>query len=72
MGAAREQGGRLLVQPRYRCPGQAAEVRPLGEGKWRVVFDEPQRALSPGQICAFYEGRELLGGGIFEQIERAG
>jgi tRNA-specific 2-thiouridylase len=28
----------------------------------------PQRALTPGQICALYDGELLLGGGIFEDI----
>ena len=33
-----------------------------------LEFSEPQRALTPGQICALYEGEKLLGGGIFEEI----
>jgi ABC-type spermidine/putrescine transport system permease subunit II len=33
-----------------------------------LVFDEAQRALTPGQICALYEGDQLLGGGVFEEI----
>lgn len=64
---------RLQAQPRYRCPGQDAELVPAEEdGKWEVRFDVPQRALAPGQICAFYDGEELLGGGIFERIDYAG
>lgn len=60
--------GRLHAQPRYRCPGQPAQVEEDSPGKLLVTFDVPQRALSPGQICAFYDGEELLGGGIFEEI----
>ena len=60
---------RLHVQPRYRCPGQPSLVEDAGGGRVQVSFDEPQRALAPGQICAFYNGDELLGGGIFEHIE---
>lgn len=59
---------RLQAQPRYRCPGQDARVEVGGEGLLTVEFDRPQRALSPGQICAFYDGEELLGGGIFQEI----
>jgi tRNA-specific 2-thiouridylase len=33
-----------------------------------LVFDEPQRALTPGQICALYDGDRLLGGGVFATI----
>lgn len=60
---------RIQVQPRYRCAGQDAFVSPgEAEGKLVVEFDAPQRALSPGQICAFYAQEELIGGGIFERI----
>lgn len=60
---------RLQAQPRYRCPGQDALVRMDEDGTLQVDFEEPQRALAPGQICAFYEGDELLGGGIFQRID---
>jgi tRNA-specific 2-thiouridylase len=62
----------MQVQPRYRCAGQDAVVSPAGAGKHEEGFDVPQRALSPGQICGFYEGEELRGGGIFERIEYSG
>lgn len=60
---------RLHVQPRYRCPGQPSQIEAAGDGRVRVHFDTPQRAVAPGQICGFYNGDELLGGGIFETIE---
>lgn len=60
--------GRYQVQPRYRCAGQEAEVEELAGGRVAVTFVVPQRALAPGQICAFYSGDELLGGGIFETV----
>ncbi len=60
---------RMDVQPRYRCPGQPALVENAGEGRVSITFDTPQRALAPGQICAFYDGEEMLGGGIFESID---
>jgi tRNA-uridine 2-sulfurtransferase len=58
----------MQAQPRYRCPGQDATVQRHDETTVEVIFDRPQRALAPGQICAFYAENELLGGGVFEKI----
>jgi tRNA-uridine 2-sulfurtransferase len=62
---------RLNAQPRYRCPAGSAQYTPYErEDGWaaELVFDEPQRALTPGQICALYDGEQLLGGAVFESI----
>ena len=63
---------RLNAQPRYRHAGAPASITPLDDGLGvEVVFDIPQRALTPGQICAFYggtNGEVLLGGGVFDEI----
>ena len=48
---------------RRDCP---ATVEPLGEGRVRVRFDEPQRACAPGQSAVFYQGDAVLGGGFLE------
>ncbi|MBR6905830.1 MAG: tRNA 2-thiouridine(34) synthase MnmA, partial [Selenomonadaceae bacterium] len=40
---------------------------PLEDGQARVEFDEPQRAVTPGQSVVFYEGDYVLGGGIIEE-----
>lgn len=58
----------LQAQPRYRCPAGNATFRPLGDGRAELEYREPQRALTPGQICALYEGDHLLGGAVFESI----
>jgi tRNA-specific 2-thiouridylase len=34
----------------------------------RLVFDEPQRAVTPGQAVVFYDGELVLGGGTIEQV----
>lgn len=62
------RGGRAEVQPRYRAKSEGVEVEELGEGRVRLRFARAQRALTPGQICAFYDGGRLLGGGIFERV----
>ncbi len=62
-------GGRFGVQPRYRTRDAPAAVTPVGDGRLEVCFEHPQRAVTPGQICAFYEGERLLGGGVVERVE---
>jgi tRNA-specific 2-thiouridylase len=37
-----------------------------------VHFDRRQRALTPGQAVAFYDGEELIGGGVLERAFRQG
>jgi tRNA-specific 2-thiouridylase len=63
--AAPEPAGpvRATVQIRYRHPAAPATVSPLGAGRARVEFDQPQLAVTPGQAVVFYEGDEVLGGG---------
>ncbi len=59
----------ILAQPRYRTPAVEAELIIGGDGDAEVIFREPQRALTPGQVCAFYEGEVLLGGAVFTEID---
>lgn len=60
--------GNLLAQPRYRSEAVAVEAEVVENGGVMLTFAKPQRALTPGQICAFYDGERLLGGGVFEEI----
>lgn len=66
--------GRVMAQPRYRAAAVPAACSSLGDGKYRLDFDVPVRALALGQVCAFYapdedRGERLLGGGFFEGID---
>jgi tRNA-specific 2-thiouridylase len=54
---------------RSRHPPSPAQVFPLPEGKVRVVFQERQRAITPGQAVVFYQGEKVLGGGWIEKVE---
>jgi tRNA-specific 2-thiouridylase len=70
-GADLTQMRRLEGQPRYRCPAGHADYRPFQREDGlcaELVFDQAQRALTPGQICALYDGERLLGGGVFESV----
>lgn len=48
---------------RSRSPAAEALVIPLGDGRAKVAFAAPQRALAPGQAVVFYREDEVLGGG---------
>ena len=54
---------RVQVRTRYKQVEAAATVYPPENGTVRVVFDTPQRALTPGQAVVFYQGDTVLGGG---------
>ncbi len=52
---------------RYRQADQACTLL-SGQGEsWRIRFDQPQRAVSPGQSVVLYRGDECLGGGIIDE-----
>lgn len=51
------------VQTRYRQHPVPATVFPLGDGLAHVVFDEPVKAVTPGQVVVFFGGDRVLGGG---------
>jgi tRNA-specific 2-thiouridylase len=55
---------RARVKIRYRHAEAAATIRPLPGGRAEVLFDELQRAITPGQGAVFYDGDVCLGGGF--------
>ncbi len=60
---------RLKAKLRYRQREQPALAIPMEDGGVRLVFDEPQRAPTPGQAAVFYDGDEVLGGGVLRRSE---
>jgi tRNA-specific 2-thiouridylase len=54
---------RAAVRVRYRHEAAAATIVPLPDARAQITFDEPQRAITPGQATVFYRGDEVLGGG---------
>jgi len=60
---------RCRAKTRYRQPDQTCTITESGDGM-RVVFDDAQRAVTPGQSVVFYDGDICLGGGVIEQTWR--
>jgi tRNA-specific 2-thiouridylase len=56
------------VKIRYRHNPSPAEVRLIDPKRARVIFDKAQRAITPGQSAVFYDGEEVLGGGIVGKV----
>jgi len=54
---------RTRVQIRHRHDPSPALVTPRDDGGVLIVFDAPERAITPGQAAVFYEGDEVVGGG---------
>ena len=57
---------RCKAKIRYRQKEQWANVIPTGADTVHVTFDEPQRAITPGQAAVFYDGDTVLGGGTIK------
>ncbi len=64
------EGHGLEAKVRYRSPSVPARVEPGGEGEWWIWFDEPQKAVTPGQAAVLYRGDEVLGGGTILEARR--
>lgn len=65
-GAAPELPLPCRAKVRYRQPDQACSIQPSGDGL-RVLFEQPQRAVTPGQSVVFYQGERCLGGAVIER-----
>jgi tRNA-specific 2-thiouridylase len=58
---------RVAVKIRHKHQPAAATMESCGPEEVLVTFDEPQRALTPGQAAVFYDGDIVVGGGWIEQ-----
>ncbi|HOL58215.1 MAG TPA: tRNA 2-thiouridine(34) synthase MnmA [Spirochaetota bacterium] len=59
---------RAKVRIRYRHTEDDATIYPLSEDKIKVIFDRPQRAITPGQVAVIYNNDIVLGGGFIESF----
>ena len=58
---------RCTVKTRYRQTDVPCTIEPIDDESIKVIFDEPQIAVTPGQSAVFYLDEVCLGGGIIEQ-----
>jgi tRNA-uridine 2-sulfurtransferase len=59
---------RAQVQVRYRSTPTPVTVIPLENSRVRLVFEQPQFSITPGQAAVWYDNDQVLGGGIIEQF----
>ena len=64
-------GKNLTVKIRYKDTDEKALVTQIdgtgnGDGRIKIDFESPQRAITPGQSVVFYEGDDLVGGAIID------
>lgn len=56
------------VKIRYRHPGAESRVVSLSPNEAQVEFEVPQSSVAPGQSAVFYDGDEVLGGGVIDDV----
>ncbi len=66
--SGRVPGGPVEVTAkiRYKASESPATLIPRGDGWAEIRFQQPQRAVTPGQAVVFYQGEQVIGGGIIE------
>jgi tRNA-specific 2-thiouridylase len=60
----------VYAKARYRHEPQPATVYPMENGKAKVIFQTPQRAITPGQAVVLYDGDMVVGSGTITQVEK--
>ena len=63
---------RCKAKVRYRQADQDCVIEAFGDAGYRVRFDQPQRAVTPGQSVVFYDVQTCLGGGVIETTGKTG
>ena len=58
------------VKIRYKDKGSAAVIEQIDDDTMKVSFDEPKKSITPGQSAVFYDGDDVIGGGIIETITK--
>jgi tRNA-specific 2-thiouridylase len=67
INGAPESGYQCQAKTRYRQPDQACNITLDKSGSCHVLFEQPQRAITPGQSVVFYQNDLCLGGGVIDK-----
>ena len=59
-------GKKYQARIRYRQPLEECEVAEVSKNSTKIIFKNPQRAVTPGQSLVVYDGEEMLGGGVIQ------
>lgn len=62
---------KIKAKTRYRQSDQACEIKKISDTNFQVIFETPQRAITPGQSVVFYQQEICLGGGIIVEQQHA-
>jgi tRNA-specific 2-thiouridylase len=68
-GQAPEADSRITAKIRYKAHEAEASLTPLPNGGARVNFVTPLRDITPGQAVVFFQGEQVLGGGIIDRVQ---
>ena len=71
-GVAPLAGSELTVKTRYRQTDGACRIAESSEEAFKLDFDVPQWAVTPGQSAVIYDGEVCLGGGFIDVIDQHG
>ena len=63
-----QEGTRVSAKFRYRAPDVNVTIHIIDESTLEVITDVPVKAITPGQVCVFYDNEICLGGGIIDKV----
>ena len=63
LGNPPAQNFKCSVKIRYKQKEHKADIKVLDDNSVKIIFDEPQKAITPGQAAVLYDGDNVLGGG---------
>ncbi len=72
LAAPPQPGTKMLVQVRYRSPAHPCRVVACDGNSAELRFEEPARAVTPGQSSVFFDGERVIGGGRISRVTGSG